>query len=144
MAGMKSESIGIYFSGTISTLVEKQIELDLLQDAHASLDEAFSFIDETDERYWEAELFRLKGRLLLSEGDIAGAEACYKKAMEIARKQEAKSLELRAVMSLSRLWRTQGKISNARSMLVEICHWFTEGLDTPELLEAKELLNDLE
>jgi predicted ATPase len=71
------------------------------------------------------------------------AEACFQKAIEIARRQQAKSWELRAVMSLSRLWQTQGKKDEARQMLVEIYGWFTEGFDTKDLQEAKTLLEEL-
>jgi predicted ATPase len=73
----------------------------------------------------------------------AEAEACFWKAIEIARKQQAKSLELRAVMSLSRLWQQQGKKDEAWQMLSEICGWFTEGFDTKDLQEAKALLAEL-
>jgi len=72
------------------------------------------------------------------------AEECFWKAIEIARKQQAKSLELRAVMSLSRLWQSQGKKEEARQMLAEIYNWFTEGFDTKDLQEAKVLLEELE
>ena len=143
MTGMKSESIAIYFSGTISTLVEKQLEAGLFDDAHSSLDEAFAFIEETDERYWEAELFRLKGELLLNDGEINGSESCFNKAVEIARQQEAKSLELRAAISLSRLWKKQGKKAQARKLLADVYDWFTEGFDSPDLIAARALLGDL-
>ena len=73
----------------------------------------------------------------------AEAEQCFHKAIEIARKQQAKSLELRAVMSLSRLWQQQGKREEARQMLAEIYGWFTEGFDTKDLQEAKALLEEL-
>ena len=144
ITGMKTEGIAIYFSGTFATLAEKQLELDLLDDARASLDDAFGFVDKTDERYWESELFRLKGELLFMDGEISGAEACLNKAIEIARQQRAKSLELRAVMSLSRMWKEkQSKRAKAHQMLSEIYNWFTEGFDTPDLMEAKALLSDL-
>lgn len=71
------------------------------------------------------------------------AEACFLKAIDIARKQSAKSLELRATMSLARLWRTQGKAAEARTMLAEIYGWFTEGFDTADLKDAKALLEEL-
>jgi predicted ATPase len=74
----------------------------------------------------------------------AEAEACFHKAIDIARRQGAKSLELRAVMSLSRLWQQQGKKEEARQMLAEIYGWFTEGFDTKDLQEAKVLLEELE
>ena len=80
---------------------------------------------------------------VLSTQAEAEAEACFLKAIEIARKQSAKSLELRAVMSLSRLWQQQGKKTEARQMLAEIYGWFTEGFDTKDLQEAKALLEEL-
>ena len=73
----------------------------------------------------------------------AEAEACFLKAIEVAQRQQAKSLELRAVMSLSRLWQSQGKKDEARQLLTEIYHWFTEGFDTKDLQDAKALLDEL-
>ena len=92
-----------------------------------------------------AELRRLKGELLieLSPDNRTDSEACYKRALDIARRQEAKSLELRAVLSLSRLWRQQGKKKEARQLLAEIYGWFTEGFATADLKEAKILLEEL-
>jgi predicted ATPase len=118
------------------------------------LAEALALMDKTDERWWEAELYRLKGQLTLksivktsqnkSQASLGSeAEECFLKALEVARKQQAKSLELRAVMSLSRLWQQQGKKSEARQMLAEIYGWFTEGFDTKDLQEAKALLQEL-
>ena len=98
---------------------------------------------------YEAELYRLKGELTLQssvqrlESRVKEAEACFLKAIEVAQKQQAKSLELRAVMSLARLWRQQGKTAEARQMLTEIHDWFTEGFDTKDLQEAKMLLAEL-
>jgi predicted ATPase len=117
-------------------------------------------MEKTGERWCEAELYRLKGELSLQsavrrpEVEIsnsqhltpstqAEAEACFHKAIELARRQQAKSLELRATMSLARLWRQRGKRHEAHSMLSEIYHWFTEGLATKDLQEAKALLDDL-
>ena len=88
-------------------------------------------------------MFRLKGELLFKDGEISGAEACLLRAIEITRKQSAKSLELRAVMSLSRIWGKQGKGAKARKLLEEIYIWFTEGFDTPDLIKAKALLEEL-
>ncbi|MBI3796287.1 MAG: AAA family ATPase [Deltaproteobacteria bacterium] len=127
------------------------------------LTEALTAVDKTGERHYEAELYRLKGQLTLQKSGVRGpesevpstqhltpstqaeaeAEACFLKALEIARKQQAKSLELRAVMSLSRLWQQQGKREEARQMLAEIYGWFTEGFDTKDLREAKVLLEEL-
>jgi predicted ATPase len=112
--------------------------------------EALTLADTTEEGFYEPELYRLKGELLLRQGTInprmhkaslhTEAETCFHQALEVARRQHAKSLELRAAMSLSRLWQTQGKPAEARQMLAEIYAWFTEGFDTPDLQEAKTLL----
>jgi predicted ATPase len=108
------------------------------------LSEAFSFLHEKSERWWETDLYRLKGELLLKLNDTEpGIEESFRKAIEIARSQSAKSLELRAVMSLCRLLRKQGKKDEARHMLSEIYCWFTEGFDTTDLREAKAFLGDL-
>ena len=113
------------------------------------LAEALALVDKTGERYPEAELYRLKGELTLQseiqelESRAREAEACFHKAIEIARKQQAKSLELRAVMSLSRLWQQQGKYHEAHRMLSELYDWFTEGFDMKDLQEAKALLDEL-
>ena len=100
-------------------------------------------MEQTDERHWEVDIYRLKGELLLLQGDEAGAEASFHKAIEVARRQQAESLELRAAMSLARLWQQQGRMDEARQMLAEIYGWFTEGFDTPDLREAKALLEEL-
>ena len=105
-------------------------------------------METTDERYCEAELHRLKGELLLMQGDkteasFHQAESCFQHAVEVARRQQAKSWELRATVSLARLWQKQGRVDEARQMLAEIYGWFTEGFDTPDLQEAKALLEEL-
>jgi predicted ATPase len=100
---------------------------------------------QTDCRYYEAELQRIKGELLLGQvtADELEAEACFQNALKIARGQSAKSLELRAAMSLSRLWQGQGKRDEARKLIAEIYGWFTEGFDTADLKAAKALLEEL-
>ena len=102
-------------------------------------------VDSTGERYYEAELHRLKGECLLapSIANYTEAEACFEQALDIARNQQVKSLELRAAMSLSRLWQQQGKRQEAHDLLAPIYHWFTEGFDTADLQEAKALLDEL-
>ena len=115
------------------------------------LAEALDFVEKTGERYYEAEVRRLRGELLLLQGDFPSssrgdeveAEADYRTAIEVARRQSAKSLELRATVSLSRLLQRQGKREEAREMLAEIYGWFTEGFDTRDLREAKALLDEL-
>ena len=113
------------------------------------LAKVLAFVEKNGLRVIEAELYRLKGTLRLQskvpspKSQVEEAEACFLKAIEIARRQSAKSLELRAVMSLSRLWQQQGKKKEARMMLAEIYGWFTEGFDTKDLQEAKALLAEL-
>jgi adenylate cyclase len=110
------------------------------------LAEALAVVDKNGERMWEAELYRLKGELSLQSGvrsPESEAEECFQKAIEISRRQQAKSLELRAVMSLSRLWQRQGKKAEAQQLLADIYGWFTEGFDTKDLQEAKTLLEEL-
>ena len=96
------------------------------------------------ERFNEAELWRLKGELLLQRGGgPEDVEACFRQAIDVARGQEARSWELRATTSLARLLRGQGRIAEAREMLAAIYGWFTEGFDTPDLIEARDLLEAL-
>jgi len=97
------------------------------------------------ERVYEAKLHRLKGELLLSLpiDNQDEAKTCFQQALAIARQQQAKSWELRAAMSLSRLWQRQGKREAAHQLLAVIYGWFTEGLDTADLQEAKALLDEL-
>ena len=117
------------------------------------LAEALAAVDKTGERFYEAELYRLKGELLLvrsAENQAvrqsslqAEGEACFRQAIDVARQQCAKSLELRAVMSMSRLLQKQDKKEEARKMLVDIYGWFTEGFETADLMEAKALLEEV-
>jgi predicted ATPase len=109
------------------------------------LAEALTRVAETEERWWEAELHRLQGALWLQLpiADVRQAEACFQQALDLARCQQAKALELRAALSLSRLWQHQGQREAARALLAPIYHWFTEGFDTPDLQEARVLLDAL-
>jgi predicted ATPase len=109
------------------------------------LAEALDAVKKTGVRLWEAELYRLKGELLIAQSaeNHRVAESCFKKALEFAQQQQSKSLELRATMSLSRLWQSQGKKEDAGSLLSEIYGWFTEGFDTADLKDAKALLDAL-
>jgi predicted ATPase len=106
------------------------------------LSEALALVETTGERYYEAELHRLKGELLLLHAapEVSHAETCFQQALDIARRQQAKSLELRAAMSLARLWQQQGKRQEARVLLAGVYDWFTEGFNTADLQEAKALL----
>jgi DNA-binding winged helix-turn-helix (wHTH) protein/predicted ATPase len=110
-----------------------------------ALTQAFNDVRKTDESWWEPELHRLRGVLLASEicGRSVEAEECFQKAIEAARRQQAKSLELRAAVSLARLWRDHGRRADARRLVSEIYQWFTEGFDTADLLGAKSLIEEL-
>jgi predicted ATPase len=110
------------------------------------LAEALTVVDKTGARFYEPELYRLKGELLLqqSEDNQAEAETCFQQAMAIALNQPAKSLELRAATSLARLWQRQGKRAEARQVLGDVYGWFTEGFDTADLKDAKALLDALQ
>jgi predicted ATPase len=110
-----------------------------------ALREALALVEKTGERYYAAELHRLQGELLLQHAtpEVPHAEACFQQALAIARRQQAKSLELRAAMSLSRLWQQQGKRDEAQGLLAPIYGWFTEGFDTADLQEARALLEEL-
>jgi len=141
--------------------VEAYGQMGWAEEGLAVLAEALAIADTTEERWYEAELYRLKGELTLQQFNVQGskfkvknsqsafrnpqseAEACFLKAIEIAQKQQAKSWELRATTSLARLWQSQGKKSEAHQMLSEIYHWFTEGFDTKDLQKAQALLTEL-
>ncbi len=109
------------------------------------LNEALAAGIDSGMTYWDAELHRLKGELLLSQSaeNSAVAEASYNRAIAVARRQQAKSLELRAATSLASLWQGQRKHAEARELLKPVYDWFTEGFDTPDLIQAKELLDAL-
>ena len=112
-----------------------------------SLDQALQAVEEHGERFYEAELYRRKGECLLAREDhplsqrqTSVAEACFQRASETARRQRAKSLELRAAISLGRLWQTQNKTAEARQLLAEVSGWFAPGLDSADLQQARLLL----
>ncbi len=111
----------------------------------ALIAEAQEFVAKTGERESEAELHRLEGELLLarSPSDHAEAEAAFREALDVARRQSAKSWELRAATSLARLWQRQGRKEEARALLAPVYDWFTEGFDTRDLKDAKALLEEL-
>jgi predicted ATPase len=143
--------------GTTGAVLARPYFLALLAEAYGSigqtaegltqLAEALATVDLTGEHGWEAELHRLQGELLLAPvGEsqrVQEAEACFQQALAVARRQQAKSWELRAAMSLARLWQQQGKRDDAYALLAPIYGWFTEGFDTADLQEARALLEDL-
>jgi predicted ATPase len=143
MAAAQSTDERCYLPGALCSLAGAQAKAGQTEEGLTTLAEALALVEQTDERHWEAELNRLRAELLLMQGDDAGAEASLQKAIEVARRQQAKSWELRATVSLSRLWQEQGRIDEARQMLAEIYGWFTEGFDTPDLKEARAVLEGL-
>jgi predicted ATPase len=132
--------------GDLCLLAEVCRETGRFDDGLSALNEARAAANEHENRFSEAETHRLKGELLLEQNDSNNAEAqsCYEQAIEIARRQNGKSPELRATMSLARLLERRGKRAEARAKLSEIYGWFTEGFDTADLKDAKALLEELE
>lgn len=118
--------------------------IDETQQAQALMNEALEIVRETEETFYEAELHRLKGEVSLRMDAVADAEQSFQHALAIAREQQAKSLELRAAMSLARLWQAQGRPAEAYQLLASVYSWFTEGFDTLDLREARALLAALE
>jgi predicted ATPase len=116
-----------------------------IEDGLQALAEAHTLVEQQEERWWEAEIHRLRGVLLLRQTATpqAEAETWLQRALDVARRQEAKSLELRAAMSLSRFWQQQGKRDEVRELLAPLYGWFTEGFDTADLQEAQALLETL-
>ena len=129
----------------LSYLAAGHAELGQLDEAWRCIGEAMSTIETTKERWFEAEVSRIAGEIALKspEPDAAKAEAYFERALAVARQQQAKSWELRAAMSMARLWRDQGKRDEARDLLAPVYGWFTEGFDTLDLKEAKALLDEL-
>jgi predicted ATPase len=109
-----------------------------------TLDVALEFVSRNGETFWESELHRLRGELLLIDGSAPSqVEPIFHRAMEIARQQQAKSLELRAAMSIARIRQRQGRRAEALGLLGDVYGWFTEGFDTADLREARDLLQQL-
>jgi predicted ATPase len=129
----------------LAVLAEGYATINQIDTSLALLDEASNLIEKTQERWWQAEVMRLQGELQLMQSidHLTEAEARFHQALEIARRQQAKSLELRAAMSLSQLRRQQGKLEEARELLEGLYDWFTEGFDTANLRDAKALLGTL-
>jgi predicted ATPase len=129
----------------LSALASAQAELGQFDDAWRCTGEAMTAIQTTGERWFEAEVNRIAGEIALKspKPDTAKAEAYFEHALAVSRKQEAKSWELRAAMSMARLWRDRGKRDEARDLLAPVYGWFTEGFDTLDLKQAKALLGEL-
>jgi predicted ATPase len=126
-------------------LAEAYMKGGRLDDALSTVSEALAAVDQQEERYYEPDISRVKGEVLLrlDSSNTRQAEECFRRAIEVARKQGSKSLELRATISLARLPGKEGRSGDARAMLSNIYNWFTEGFDTADLKEAKALLDEL-
>jgi predicted ATPase len=154
-AGIGQMHQGLAAAEAMGMKAEKPYMLGLLVEAYGAegcpeeglnaLANVASIMESTESRWYKAELFRLKGTLLLQQAvpDASQAEACFHQALDIARQQQAKSWELRAATSLARLWQQQDKHKEAYELLDPVYHWFTEGFDTADLQEARALLESM-
>ena len=145
LAALRATGTTLFTPVSLSLTAKCYADLGQLDDAGRSVDEATTVIERTKETWFEADVYRIAGEVALKspQPDVARAEACFERALSVARMQQAKSWELRAAMSLARLWRDQGKVQQARELLAPVYGWFTEGFDTRDLKEAKALLEEL-
>jgi predicted ATPase len=130
---------------SLTHLARIHAELGQFDEARGCIDEATTLAATTKESWCDAEVHRIAGEIALKspEANAAKAETYFERALAVARQQQAKSWELRAAMSMARLWRDQGKRTEARNLLAPVYGWFTEGFDTRDLKEAEELLEEL-
>jgi predicted ATPase len=145
LAVARSVGAAILMPWNLSNLARAHAELGEFDDALRCIAEAIAAIEGSEERWMEPEVHRIAGEIWLRspERDGAKASAHFERALEVARKQKAKSWELRAAMSVARLWRDRGRRDEARELLAPVYGWFTEGFDTIDLKEAKALLGEL-
>jgi predicted ATPase len=143
MADFRATGAAVFWPNILALLAESHAKIGQAETGLSVLEEALTATRQNGERVYEAALHRLKGELWLQQvvPDEQQAETCFHKALAVARLQQAKSLELRAAMSLSRLWYLQGKCEDAHDLLAPVYDWFTEGFDMVDLLEAKALLD---
>ena len=160
LAGKASHAVGIFTAAIpvwrstgsriflpvwLSLLARAYGELGQFDDAWTHIGQAITAVETTKETWYQAEVYCIAGEIALvsPEPDSAKAEACFERAIAVARAQQAKSFELRAAMSMARLWREQGKQREAQELLAPVYGWFTEGFDTLDLKQAKALLDEL-
>ena len=145
IAAWRATGAAVFVPYLSTLLADVSAHLGQTDDGLQALAEAHTLVEQHEERYWEAEIARLRGVLLLRQTGTpqAEAETYFRQALDVARRQQAKSLELRAAMSLARLWQQQGQRSEAHELLAPVYSWFTEGFDTTDLQEAKALLEEL-
>ena len=136
--------LGMFYALRLGMVIEAYRMAQRYAEGLAAIHEALAFADRTSDLFWVPELYRLQGELLLGKGaESHEVEESYQKSLEISRQQSSRLLELRSSVSLARLWQSQGKHAEAYQLLAPIYAWFTEGFDTPDLLEAKQLLGEL-
>jgi predicted ATPase len=142
----RSTGTTIFLPLWLSLWARASADLGQFDKAWNYIDEAITRVKKTKETWYEAEVHRIAGEIALMspEPDAAKAEACFERALAVARQQQAKSWELRAATSMARLWRDQRKRDEARELLAPVYGWFTEGFDTRDLKEAKALLTELQ
>jgi predicted ATPase len=145
IAALRSTGTTTWMPWQLSFIASAHAQLGQFDDARRCIGEAMTTLETSGERWCEAEVNRIAGEIALMSGqpDAARAEAYFERALAIARKQQAKSWELRAAMSMAQLWRDQGKPQQARELLAPVYSWFTEGFDTRDLKEAKAFLAEL-
>ena len=142
---LRSAGTRIFFPVWLSLLARAYGELGQFDQAWSYIGEAITAVETTQQTWCEADVHRIAGEIALisPERDLTKAEACFEQALAVARQQQAKSWELRAAISMARLWREQGKRDEARELLAPVYGWFTEGFDTLDLKQAKALLDEL-
>ena len=145
MTSLRSTGASLYEPWHLWHLAMAYAELGQPNDARRCIDDAIDKVERSKEKWCEAEVYRIAGEIALKSPapDPEKAEAYFERALAVARQQQAKSWELRATMSMARLWRDQGKRDEARELLAPVFGWFTEGFDTLDLKEAKLLLDEL-
>jgi predicted ATPase len=145
LAGWRATEAELYMPYNLALLAEAHATAGQPAEALGLVTEALGWSQRTGEHWFEAEQHRLKGEMLRlrSDGHEAEAEECLRQALDVARAQRATSWELRAAVSLARLWRDQGRRDEARALLAPVYGWFKEGFDTPDLKEAKALLGEM-
>ena len=145
MERRRAYGIGAVWPWFLALVADAYGMLGQLGEGLEALEEALQWVQRNDERLYEAEVYRIKGELLLRHDapDTAAAGQCFERALKVARQQQAKSWELRAAMSLSRLWQQEGRRDDARELLMPVYGWFTEGFDTADLQDARMLADRL-
>ena len=145
LVDLRATGAGLWQPCFLALIAEACGKANRIDEGLTVLDQALGIVRERAERFYEAELHRIRGELLLrcNPADVSASEACFRTAIAIARNQQARFLELRAATSLARLWAERSERRNAQDLLTGICGWFSEGFDTRDLQEAQALLSEL-